>query len=137
MMWEDAQHELPHYSARDLVTLNRTMEVCNLVTLAYVVLRPDDALSIVSAAITSRKGKEKAKDSNITRKAEMRNRIMLDAWEKFWLIIPEDQKDKETPLRLWLEFVTQVCPSYHLTELTSPDLHHPSKPLNRSSISKQ
>jgi len=107
-MWEDAQPELPRYSARDLVHLNRTMEMCNLVTLAYVILRPDDAETMLPQPRSSRKGKEKARDSAIAGKVDRRNQVLLDAWEKFWLIIPEDQKDKEMPLRLWLDFVTQV-----------------------------
>jgi hypothetical protein len=108
VMWEDAQHELPRYSARDLVHLNRTMEVCNLVTLAFVILRPDDAEKLLPAPKVSRKGKERARDTATAGKVERRNQVLLDAWEKFWLIIPDDQKDKEVPLRLWLDFVTQV-----------------------------
>jgi hypothetical protein len=109
---EDVLKDLDRPSHRDLVQLTKAIEMCNLATLAFATLRPDDCWSLAPTYKPSRKGKERA--SEMSMRVAQRNEVLLELWENFWMILSDDVKGKEDALSLWVDMATQVswlCPS--------------------------
>ncbi|KAK8861651.1 hypothetical protein IAR55_002474 [Kwoniella newhampshirensis] len=111
-------------SSVDPSGLVRAVQLSNLATFIWTILRPDEAGSIMSALdiddgedesvaerLTRSKGKWKAKevDDELVRKVRRRNLILLSAWKKFWLVVvPRNKRTSESALRIWLDLATQV-----------------------------
>jgi hypothetical protein len=124
MLYEDIVDELGRHPRENLISLRPAMELSNVATLAYIILQPDLAAGQVDNTKPSRKGKEKAQDpAEVATKVRARNDCLKEAWEKYWLVLPEEEKDKETPLRLWLEFATQVSVARRHDATKPSDLH--------------
>lgn len=104
--FEDAVTDLRRHSRHDFFRLSDAIDRCNLATLAYVILRPDECWTMAARQAQSRKGKERAPTEAI--QVAQRNEVLILAWESFWTISPEEVKAKEEALRLWLDFATQV-----------------------------
>nr|XP_031858466.1 uncharacterized protein CI109_006111 [Kwoniella shandongensis]KAA5525538.1 hypothetical protein CI109_006111 [Kwoniella shandongensis] len=109
-------------AAVDPSTLTRAVQLSNLATFIWSILRPDEAGSMLAALdmddednkagrVTRAKGKAKATDVDfeLLKKVRRRNAILLSAWKRFWLIVvPRDKRTSESALRIWLDFATQI-----------------------------
>ena len=110
----------------DPVTLTRAVALSNLATFVWTVLQPDEAGDVLMVPedmeeTLPRGGGERQRAIEV-RKVRGRNRMMLLAWKKFWMVVvPREKRTSETGLRLWLDFATQVRPAFNTTgKLTGP-----------------
>ena len=100
-------------------TLGRSVDLANLATILFIILRPDEAAELA-------RNDENAQDGDFdpeprTRRSmavdrldfmmavRRRNAALLKAWKAFWLVlVSADKRSNEDAISLWLELSTQV-----------------------------
>nr|ODN89251.1 hypothetical protein L204_06188 [Cryptococcus depauperatus CBS 7855] len=115
----------------DSVVLARTIQISNLTTFVWSILRPDEASNIMAPLDVDdddnfrslRSGTRGAEEKEIRTKVRRRNSLLLATWKKFWIVaVPKEQRGNEAALRLWLEFATQIEITYRLSTMSSSSL---------------
>ena len=95
------------------ITLTRAVSLSNLATFVWTILQPDEVGDMLEDTDdASENGKKKWKSTELKR-IRRRNRMLLLAWKKFWVVVvPREKRSSESAVRLWLDLATQARPSY-------------------------
>ena len=72
-------------------------------------LVPDEAGDMLEDLDDFTDGIKDKRKTTEAKRVRKRNRMMLLAWKRFWLVVaPREKRSSESAIRLWLDLATQV-----------------------------